>query len=152
MKNILHNVDDRQIPMITYSRKEISNTFVFAGLWHKIIQNDQISPWYVQIIWFVYIFRDAFIKLYSRHRSHRIKIRELPLTITPDDTLRGKTYSFLAFSNKVFTQTVLPLCVHPSTMQVKRCCALWIHLLIFVRFLFVFDHVLLVHVYSNWTI
>ncbi len=45
----LHNVDDRQIPVMTSSRTEISNTFVFAGLCHKIIQNDQISLRYVQV-------------------------------------------------------------------------------------------------------
>ena len=104
MKNILHNVDDRQIPVMTSSRKEINNTFVLAGLCHKIIQNDQISLRYVQVIWFVYIVRDAFIKLYSRHRSYHIKISGLPLTITPDDTLSGMTYSFL----DIFQQSFYP--------------------------------------------
>ena len=40
MKNILHNEHDGQIPVMTSSRKEISNTLVFAGLCHDIIQND----------------------------------------------------------------------------------------------------------------
>jgi hypothetical protein len=38
---------------------------------------------------------NAFIELESRHRPQHIKIRWLPLTITPDDTLRRWTYSFL---------------------------------------------------------
>jgi hypothetical protein len=49
MKYILNNIDDGQISMMTSFRKKISNTFIFAGLWHKIIQNDQIPLRYVQV-------------------------------------------------------------------------------------------------------
>jgi hypothetical protein len=46
----------------------------------------------------------------------------LPLTITPDDTLRRWTYNFLCLlQGRVFTHTVLSLCVHPAMMQVNGC-------------------------------
>jgi hypothetical protein len=50
---------------------------------------------YVQVICFVDIVVDAFIKLDSRHYTRHIKIGRLPLTITPNDTLRSRTYSRL---------------------------------------------------------
>jgi hypothetical protein len=56
----------------------------------------------VQVICVVDIVGDAFIKLDSRHRPHHIKIGRLPLTITPDDTLRSRTYSRLTILQKSF--------------------------------------------------
>jgi hypothetical protein len=44
------------------------------------------------------------------------------IEITPNDTLRGWTYSFCAFSRRDFTHTVFPLCVYPATIHVKGCC------------------------------
>jgi hypothetical protein len=42
------------------------------------------------------------IKLDSRDRSHHIKIGGLPLTITSNDTLRRRTYSFLCILQERF--------------------------------------------------
>jgi hypothetical protein len=50
MKYILNNIDDGQISIMTSFRKKISNTFIFAGLCHKIIQYDQILLRYVHVI------------------------------------------------------------------------------------------------------
>jgi hypothetical protein len=50
---------------------------------------------YVQVICVVDVFGNGSIKLDPWHRSHHIKIGGLLLTITPNDTLRRWTYSFL---------------------------------------------------------
>ena len=73
--------------------KKISYTFVFTRLCHEIVQYDQIPLRYVQVIRFVDILGNAFIELDFRNRPQHIKIGGLPLTITPDDTLRSRTYS-----------------------------------------------------------
>jgi hypothetical protein len=102
MKYILDNIDDGQISMMASFRKKISNTFIFARLSHKVIQYDQIPLRYVQVIGVVDVVGDALIKLDSRHRSHHIKIGGLPLTITPNDTLRSRTYSRLSILQERF--------------------------------------------------
>ena len=82
--------------------KKISNTFILARLCHEIVQCDQIPLRYVQVICVVDIVGNALIKLDSRYRSHHIKIGGLPLTITPNDTLRRRTYSFLCILQERF--------------------------------------------------
>ena len=103
-------------------RKKSRNTFIFAGLCHKVVQYDQIPLRYVQVICVVDIVGDAFIKLDSRRHPHHIKIGGLPLTITPNDTLRSRTYSRLSILQERFHPYDLPLCVHQATMHVKGCC------------------------------
>ena len=78
--------------------------FVFARLCHEILQHDQIPLRYryVQVISAVYIFGNAFAEFDSRYRSHHIQIGGLPLTITPYDTLRRWTYSFLCILQERF--------------------------------------------------
>jgi hypothetical protein len=80
---------------MTSFRKKISYTFVFTRLSHEIVQYDQIPLRYVHDYSVVDIVGKAFIELDSGHRPQHIKIRWLPLTITPDDTLRRWAYSFL---------------------------------------------------------
>jgi hypothetical protein len=60
MKYILNNIDDGQISMTSF-RKKISNTFIFAGLCHKIIQYDQIPLQNGQVICVVDIVGNALI-------------------------------------------------------------------------------------------
>jgi hypothetical protein len=115
MECILNNIDDGQISVMTSFRKKISYTFVFTRLGHEIVQYDQIPLRYVQVISVVDLVGNAFIELDSRHRPRHIKIRWLPLTITPNDT-------FCSFSKRVFTHTVLPLWVHPATTHLNGCC------------------------------
>ena len=122
MKYILDNIDDRQITMMTSFRKKISQTFILARLCHKIVQYDQIPLRYVQVIGVVDIVGNALIKLDSRHHPHHIKIGRLPLTITPNDTLRSRTYSRLSNLQERLYPSLLLLCVHPATMHVKGCC------------------------------
>jgi hypothetical protein len=102
MKYIFDNINDRQISMMTSFRKKISNTFILARLCHEIIHYDQIPLKYVQVICVVDIVGNALTKLDSRHRSHHIKIGGLPLTITPNETLRRRTYSFLCILQERF--------------------------------------------------
>ena len=106
--------------MMTSFRKKISNTFVFAGLSHKVVQYDQIPLRYVQVICVVDVFGDALIKLDSRHRSHRIKIGGLPLTIIPNDTLRRWTYSFLCILQERFYPYSLAALGTPSYDTCER--------------------------------
>ena len=121
MKYILDNIDDRQISMVTSFRKKIRNTFIFARLSHKIIQYDQIPLRYVQVICVVDIVGDAFIKLDSRHYPHHIKIGRLPLTITPNDTLRSRTYSRLSILQERFhPYSFAALCTSCNDAR-KRC-------------------------------
>ena len=120
MKYIFDNIDDRQISMMTSFRKKISNTSVFAGLSRKVVQYYQIPLRYVQVIYVVDVFGDALIEFDSWHRSLHIKIGGLPLTITPNDTLRRWTYSFLCILQERFYPYSLAALGTPSYDTCER--------------------------------
>jgi hypothetical protein len=120
IKYILDNIDDRQVSMMTSFRKKISNTFILAGLSHKVVQYDQIPLRYVQVICVVDIVGNALIKLDSRYRPYHTKIEGLPLTITPNDTLRRWTNSFLCFLQESFHPRSLAALCTPSYDTCER--------------------------------